>query len=85
MAEFAHQLYGITEKGARQDWTHECGHSFMRLWDRLREEPVILAFPDWKRVFHFEADASATGVGAVLPKCTLKLASYARSSTILPP
>ena len=66
MSEMATPLYLLTEKGARWEWNPECERSFEDLRRKLVEEPVVLAFPDWKKTFYVEADASAMGVGAVL-------------------
>ena len=66
MANIAAPLYKLTEKGSRWKWTPECELAFATLRDRLTNEPVVLAFPQWNKAFYVEVDASATGVGAVL-------------------
>ena len=66
MAQIASPLYELTRKGAAWRWSKECAQAFDALRFKLVIEPVMLAFPDWGRSFTIEADASSTGIAAVL-------------------
>ena len=66
MAEIAAPLYKLTKKGVRWSWSEECEYAFRELREKLIKEPIILAFPAWSDAFYIEADASASGVAAVL-------------------
>ena len=66
MSQIASPLYELTRKGADWVWSRNCAQAFDSLRNKLIKEPVMLAFPDWERNFTIEADASATGVAAVL-------------------
>ena len=88
MANIAAPLYKLTEKGSRRKWTPECELAFATLRDRLTNEPVVLAFPQWNKAFYVEVDASATGVGAVLSQrdpATSKLRPICYYSSSLSP
>ena len=65
LASIAEALYGLTRKRGSWVWSAKCG-VFLRLCHELSKDPVTLAFPDWKEALHIEADASVSGVGAVL-------------------
>ena len=43
-----------------------CQKAFVELRERLMEEPVTLADPDWEKEYYIEADESLFGVAAVL-------------------
>ena len=66
MAQIASPLYALTKKGASWNWTDECKEAFNELRDKLTNEPVTLAFPDWNKELYVETDASGSGVAAVL-------------------
>ena len=62
----AEPLYALTRTGCKWYWDEQCERAFDDLRHRLLKEPVILTYPCWEQEFHIEADACATGVGAVL-------------------
>ena len=64
-AAIAKPLHRLTEKTAKFEWTNECQTAFEEIRHRLVTAP-ILAFPDYKREFILDTDASDTGIGAVL-------------------
>lgn len=64
-AEIARPLHQLTEKGKRFVWGEECQESFQRLKASLISAPV-LAYPDPKKPFILDTDASDVGIGAVL-------------------
>ena len=66
MARLASPLYELTRKGAGWVWSNKCENAFDSLRHKLVQEPILLAFPDWKKKFVIEADASTTAVAAVL-------------------
>ena len=66
IASTAEPLYSLTKKRAPWVWNDRCEQAFQELRSALSREPVTLAFPDWTDVFHIEADACSTGIGAVL-------------------
>ena len=62
----AEPLYALTRIGSKWCWDERCEQAFDELRHRLLREPVTLRYPRWDREFHIEADACASGVGAVL-------------------
>ena len=66
LAQIANPLYQLTKKGEPWKWTQKCEEAFSKLRLSLIEEPITLAFPDWKKEFIVETDASSTGVAGVL-------------------
>ena len=66
IASTAEPLYSLTKKRAPWVWNDRCEQAFQELRSALSRGPVTLAFPDWTNVFHIEADACSTGIGAVL-------------------
>ena len=62
----AEPLYSLLRKGNKWEWDERCQQAFDELRSRLIREPVVLAHPNWEHDFYVEADASATGVAAVL-------------------
>ena len=62
----AEPLYALTRTGHKWCWDEHCERAFDDLSHRLLKDPVILTYPCWEREFHIEADACATGVGAIL-------------------
>ena len=85
MAEIAAPLYKLTKKGVLWLWASDCEKAFELLRGKLIKEPVALAFPEWKRPFYVETDASVGGVAAVMSQRdqktgTLRPISYFSSS-----
>ena len=66
MAEIAAPLYKLTKKGALRLWASDCEKAFELLRGKLNKETVALAFPEWKKPFYVETDASVGGVAAVM-------------------
>ena len=66
IASTAEPLYSLTKKRAPWVWNDRCEQAFQELRSALSRGPVTLSFPDWTDVFHVEADACSTGIGAVL-------------------
>ena len=64
-ASIAKPLHRLTEKASTFRWTQECTHAFEELRKRLVSSPV-LAFPDYRKPFILDTDASDLGIGAVL-------------------
>lgn len=64
-AEIARPLHQLTEKGKRFVWGEECQESFQRLKASFISAPV-LAYPDPKKPFILDTEASDVGIGAVL-------------------
>ena len=65
---FAHisaPLYALTKEGVTFHWSLSCQNSFEGLKSALVEAPV-LQYPDPKKTFILDTDASSTGLGAVL-------------------
>ena len=65
VAFLAHPLYALLQKGAQYQWTAECEVAFEVLKSKLLSPP-ILAYPDFKKDFVLETDASKLGLGAIL-------------------
>ena len=64
-ARIAHPLHHLTRKDSPFSWSPECQRAFEELKGSLTTSPV-LAYPDFKREFVLETDASLQGIGAVL-------------------
>ena len=64
-AKIASPLHELTRKGMEWHWTDKQQEAFDMLKTRLIESP-ILAYPNFKRGFVLETDASVKGLGAVL-------------------
>ncbi|KAL7871035.1 hypothetical protein SRHO_G00085320 [Serrasalmus rhombeus] len=64
-AEVARPLHQLTEKGKSFQWDEACRRAFEQLKVCLVTAP-ILAYPDPKKVFILDTDASDFGIGAVL-------------------
>jgi hypothetical protein len=55
----------LLRKDTKFQWNDECQHGL----DTLKENVVtmpILVFPDWKKKFHVNVDASSISLGAIL-------------------
>ena len=59
-------LYSLLRKGKVWNRDAACQKAFEELLSRLVREPVSLAHPKWNKEFYVEADASSTGVTAIL-------------------
>ena len=72
-------MYALTKKDVPYDWTAESECAF----DHLKTPPV-LSYPDFKRYFILETDASISGLGAILSQSQedreLHLLAYASHS-----
>ena len=55
----------LLKKDTIFEWTRTCQKSFDEIKERL-VNPPILAFPDFRRPFQLNTDASGVGIGAVL-------------------
>ena len=65
-AEVARPLHRLTERSASVfQWTIQCQESF-NLLRELLSSPPILSYPDFKKPFILDTDASNEGIGAVL-------------------
>ena len=64
-AKIAHPLYALLQKGAQYQWTAEYEVAFEVLKSKLLSPP-ILAYPDFKKDFVLETNASKLGLGAIL-------------------
>ena len=62
----AEPFYALTRTGSKWGWDKRCEQAFDELRHRLLREPVTLRYPRWDQEFHIEADACASGIGAVL-------------------
>ena len=61
----ARPLHHLTEKSVHFKWTPECQEAFDSLRTQLTSTP-ILAYPNFKKPFLLDTDASDSGIGAVL-------------------
>ena len=66
LAQIANPLYVLTRKGVDWGWSRQCTQAYDTLRYKLITEPVMLALTDWGKSFTIEADASSTGIAAVL-------------------
>ena len=64
-ATIAKPLHRLTEHSAEFRWTSQCQDSFEELRRKLVSAP-ILAFPDFRKEFILDTDASDSGIAAVL-------------------
>ena len=64
-AHIASPLHALTKVGIPFDWTTECQMAFEML-KGLLTSPPILAYPDEKKPFILDTDASDVGIGAIL-------------------
>ena len=53
-------------KGVQWKWNEECQDSYQALSKALTNNPITLGYPDWKRHYYVEVDASGSAVGGVL-------------------
>ena len=64
-SKIAEPLNRLLQKGSLYRWNEQCQKAFEELKERLTSAP-ILAYPDFKKEFRLETDASDFGIGAVL-------------------
>ena len=64
-ATIAKPLHRLTEKNAHFKWTSQCQAAFELLKQCLITAPV-LTYPNYRKPFILDTDASDTGIGAVL-------------------
>ena len=64
-ATIAKPLHRLSEKSQKFHWDQNCNEAFGTLKQLLTEAP-ILTYPDPQESFILDADASGTGIGAVL-------------------
>lgn len=64
-SQLAAPLFALLEKGSQFVWSDACQSAFVELKYRLTTSPV-LSFPQFDIPFQLAADASNTGLGAVL-------------------
>ena len=64
-ATVAKPLHQLSEKSQKFHWDQNCNEAFGTLKQLLTEAP-ILTYPDPQESFILDADASGTGIGAVL-------------------
>ena len=64
-AQIAKPLHKLAERNVAFRWTEECQAAFDELRQKLCSAPV-LAYPDFKKSFILDTDASDTGIGGVL-------------------
>ena len=64
-AAIAAPLHDLTRKDAIFHWSEDCQAAFDQLKARLTTSPIT-AFPDFSQEFRLYADASTTGLGAIL-------------------
>ena len=61
----ASPLHRLKERGREFKWTTECAQAFSTLKHCLTHA-TVLAFPDFTQPFTLDANASQSGIGAVL-------------------
>ena len=66
MSGVAEPLYQLLKRGVQWSWDEGCQRAFDELRMRLAKEPICLLHPNWRDELYIEADASSTGVAAVL-------------------
>ena len=64
-ATIAQPLHALTKEGVKFAWNSECGIAFEQLKRAITTSPV-LRYPDPKKGFTLDTDASNCGIGAVL-------------------
>jgi hypothetical protein len=64
-SSIANPLFALMKKNVRFNWTVSCEEAFNELKNRLSTAPVLI-YPDFSDTFYICADASGTGLGAVL-------------------
>ena len=57
-------LYQLTKKVATWEWFKYVEGAFNQSRDKLVNEPVMLALPDWGKNFLVETDASSNGIAS---------------------
>ena len=56
----------VPKKGIQWNWNQECENSYQTLCKALTNNPITLGYPEWKRHYYVEVDASGSAVGGVL-------------------
>jgi hypothetical protein len=79
-SDIAHPLHALTEKGSTFTWDENCQNAFNCLKEKLISTP-ILQYPDFRKEFTVECDASDVGLGAVLTQDDHVIAYTSRSLT----
>ena len=83
-ARIAEPLYELTQKTKLWEWNDDARRAYNTLKSCLSETPLILAYPNWRREFILQTDASYTAIGAVLSQYdgegTLRPISYFSSA-----
>ena len=64
-SKIAGPLFALTKKDSLFEWSPSCQQAFERLKQLLTTAPILI-FPDFKKRFILETDASGVGLGAVL-------------------
>ena len=64
-AQIAKPLHRLTERGSAFSWPDDCKESFEELQKQL-SSALLLIFPDFRKPFILDTDASDIGIGAVL-------------------
>ena len=63
--QIAKPLHRLTERGSTFSWSDDCKESFEELQKQLSSAPLLI-FPDFRKPFILDTDASDIGIGAVL-------------------
>ena len=64
-AQIAKPLHRLTEHGSTFSWPDDFKESFEEIQKRLSSAPILI-FPDFRKPFILDTDASDIGIGAVL-------------------
>ena len=80
IAEIAQPLWELTQKKRTFEWETKHDEAFKKLKE-LVAEAVPLALPDPNEIYELHADASATGIGAVLSQKGRPIAFFSQKLT----
>lgn len=64
-SKIASPLINLTKKDVKFHWDEDCEHAFQTLKDKLTSS-YILIYPDFRKPYRLQTDASAEAVGMVL-------------------